>query len=164
AEARRHILEGLKIALDHLDAVIALIRAARNPGEARDGLMAQFSLSQIQAQAILDMQLQRLTGLERQKILDELVELLKLIDRLLAIPASDKLVMQIIVEELKKIQEKYGDARRTEIIPEEGEFRIEDLIAEEDMAITVSNPGYIKRTAITNYRNQRRGGKGRSGI
>jgi DNA gyrase subunit A len=164
AEARRHILEGLKIALDHLDAVIALIRAAKNPGEARDGLIAQFSLTQIQAQAILDMQLQRLTGLERQKILDELAELVKLIERLLAILSSDKLVMQIVVEELRKVQQKYSDARRTEILAEEGEFRIEDLIAEEDMAITVSNTGYIKRTAITNYRNQRRGGKGRIGM
>ena len=164
AEARRHILEGLKIALDHIDAVIALIRAAKNPGEAREGLMTQFSLSHIQAQAILDMQLQRLTGLERQKILDELAELLKLIDRLLAILSSDKLVMEIIVGELHRVQDKYGDARRTEILAEEGEFRIEDLIAEEDMAITVSNTGYIKRTAITNYRNQHRGGKGRIGM
>ena len=164
AEARRHILEGLKIALDHIDAVIALIRAAKSPGEARDGLMTQFNLSQIQAQAILDMQLQRLTGLERQKILDELAELLKLIERLVAILSSDALVMQIVVEELRRIQEKYGNARRTEIIAEEGEFRIEDLIAEEDMAITVSNTGYIKRTAVTNYRNQRRGGKGRIGM
>ncbi|MGZ7033483.1 MAG: DNA topoisomerase (ATP-hydrolyzing), partial [Thermoanaerobaculia bacterium] len=124
AEARRHILEGLKIALDHLDAVIALIRASKNPGEARDGLMTQFGLSQIQAQAILDMQLQRLTGLERQKILDELAELLKLIERLVAILSSDRLVMQIVVEELRKIQEKYSDPRRTEILAEEGEFRI----------------------------------------
>src|SRR5512138_1088638 len=164
AEARRHILEGLKIALDHLDAVIALIRAAKNPGEARDGLITRFSLSQIQAQAILDMQLQRLTGLERQKILDELAELLKLIERLLAILSSDRLVMQIVVRELREVKEKYSDERRTEIIAAEGEFRIEDLIAEEDMAITVSNTGYIKRTAITNYRNQRRGGKGRIGM
>ncbi len=164
AEARRHILEGLKIALDHLDAIIALIRAAKNPGEARDGLMAQFALSQIQAQAILDMQLQRLTGLERQKILDELAELLKLIERLLAILSSDTLLVKIIVDELRAVRDKYGDDRRTEIIPEEGEFRIEDLIAEEDMAITVSNTGYIKRTAITSYRNQRRGGKGRIGM
>jgi DNA gyrase subunit A len=164
AEARRHILEGLKIAIDHLDAVIALIRAAKNPAEARDGLMAQFSLTQIQAQAILDMQLQRLTGLERQKILDELAELLKLIERLLAILSSDRLLMQIIVEELRAVRDKHGDERRTEILAEEGEFRIEDLIAEEDMAITVSNTGYIKRTAITNYRNQRRGGKGRIGM
>jgi DNA gyrase subunit A len=164
AEARRHILEGLKIALDHLDAVISLIRAAKNPGEARDGLMVQFALSQIQAQAILDMQLQRLTGLERQKIVDELAELLKLIERLLAILSSETLLMQIIVDELRAIRDKYGDERRTEIIAEEGEFRIEDLIAEEDMAITVSNTGYIKRTAITSYRNQRRGGKGRIGM
>ena len=164
AEARRHILEGLKIALDHLDAVITLIRQARNPAEAREGLMTQFSLSQIQAQAILDMQLQRLTGLERQKILDELAELLQLIERLLAILASDRLVMQIIVDELRKVQEKYGDERRTQILAEEGEFQIEDLIADEEVAITVSNTGYIKRTAITNYRNQRRGGKGRIGM
>ena len=164
AEARRHILEGLKIALDRLDAVIGLIRSATNPGEARVGLMAQFSLSQIQAQAILDMQLQRLTGLERQKILDELAELLSLIERLLAILSSEKLVMQIIVDELRAVREKHGDERRTEILAEEGEFQAEDLIAEEDMAITVTNTGYIKRTAITNYRNQRRGGKGRIGM
>jgi len=164
AEARRHILEGLKIAIDHLDAVIALIRAAKNPAEARDGLMAQFTLSQVQAQAILDMQLQRLTGLERQKILDELAELLKLIERLLAILSSDRLLMQIIIDELRAVRDKHGDERRTQILAEEGEFRIEDLIAEEDMAITVSNTGYIKRTAITNYRNQRRGGKGRIGM
>jgi DNA gyrase subunit A len=164
AEARRHILEGLKIALDHLDAVIALIRASRNPGEAREGLITQFGLTQIQAQAILDMQLQRLTGLERQKILDELAELLKQIERLLAILGSERLLMQIVVDELRAIQEKYRDERRTEILAEEGEFRVEDLIAEEDMAITVSNTGYIKRTAITNYRNQRRGGKGRIGM
>ena len=164
AEARRHILEGLKIALDHLDAVIALIRAAKNPGDARGGLMAQFGLSQLQAQAILDMQLQRLTGLERQKVLDELAELLKLIEHLVAILSNEKLLMQIVVDELRKVQEQYGDARRTQILAEEGEFRIEDLIAEEDMAITVSNTGYIKRTAITSYRNQRRGGKGRIGM
>jgi DNA gyrase subunit A len=164
AEARRHILEGLKIALDHLDAVITLIRASRNPGEAREGLVTQFGLTQIQAQAILDMQLQRLTGLERQKILDELAELLKEIERLLAILGSERLLMKIVVDELRAIQKKYGDERRTEILAEEGEFRVEDLIAEEDMAITVSNTGYIKRTAITNYRNQRRGGKGRIGM
>jgi DNA gyrase subunit A len=162
AEARRHILEGLKIALDHLDEVITLIRNAPNPGAARDGLMARFGLSQLQSQAILDMQLQRLTGLERQKILDELAELLALIERLLAILSSEKLVMQIIVDELRAVREKHGDDRRTEILAEEGEFRIEDLIAEEDMAITVSNTGYVKRTAITTYRN--RGGKGRIGM
>jgi DNA gyrase subunit A len=164
AEARRHILEGLKIALDHLDQVIALIRASRNPGEAREGLIAQFGLSAIQSQAILDMQLQRLTGLERQKILDELAELLQVIERLVAILSNNRLLMQIVIDELRAVQAKYTDPRRTEIIAAEGEFRIEDLIAEEDMAITVSNTGYIKRTAITNYRNQRRGGKGRIGM
>src|SRR5688500_5990479 len=112
AEARAHILEGLKIALDHLDAVIALIRAAKNPGEAREGLMTQFGLSQIQSQAILDMQLQRLTGLERQKILDELADILKEIERLRAILSSEKLLMEIIVGELKQIRDKYGDDRR----------------------------------------------------
>jgi len=164
AEARRHILEGLKIALDHLDAVIALIRGSANPAVAREGLIGQFGLSQVQAQAILDMQLQRLTGLERDKILSELAELLKLIERLLTILGSDRLVMQIVVDELRQVQAKYRDERRTAILADEGEFRIEDLIAEEDMAITVSNTGYIKRTAITNYRNQRRGGKGRIGM
>ncbi len=165
AEARYHILEGLKIALDHLDAVITLIRGSRTPSEARDGLMTQFGLSPIQSQAILDMQLQRLTGLERQKILDELAELLKTIERLRAILASERLLMQIIVDELKAVRERYGDERRTEIVEgESGEINIEDLIAEEDMAISVSNTGYIKRTAITTYRSQRRGGKGRIGM
>ena len=164
AEARYHILEGLKIALDHLDAVIALIRGSKTVPEARDGLATGFSLTHIQAQAILDMQLQRLTGLERQKILDELAELLKTIERLRAILASDRLLMQIIVDELRQVQTRYGDARRTEIVDASGELNVEDLIAEEDMAITVSNTGYIKRTAISTYRNQRRGGKGRIGM
>ncbi len=165
AEARHHILEGLRIALDHIDAVITLIRGSKTVPEARDGLMTQFGLSLIQSQAILDMQLQRLTGLERQKILDELAELLKTIERLRAILASERLLMQIIVDELKEVREKYGDDRRTEIIDgESGELSIEALIAEEDMAITVSNTGYIKRTAITTYRNQKRGGKGRIGM
>jgi DNA gyrase subunit A len=164
AEARAHILEGLKIALDHLDEVIALIRGSRSPAEARDGLQSTFGLSQIQAQAILDMQLQRLTGLERQKIEDELVNVLMTIERLRAILASETLLMDIIVSELRAIQAKFGDARRTQISDETGEFRVEDLIAEEDMAITVTNTGYIKRTAITSYRNQRRGGKGRIGM
>jgi DNA gyrase subunit A len=165
AEARYHILEGLKIALDHLDAVINLIRGSKTVQEAREGLMTTFGLSQIQSQAILDMQLQRLTGLERQKILDELAELLKTIERLRAILSSERLLMQIIVDELRAVKEKYGDDRRTEIIEgEAGELSIEDLIAEEDMAITVSNTGYIKRTAISTYRNQRRGGKGRIGM
>jgi len=164
AEARAHILEGLKTALDHLDDVIKLIRGSKSPAEARDGLMTRFGLSQLQAQAILDMQLQRLTGLERQKIVDELVELLKTIERLRTILSSDELLMEIVVRELRAVREKYADARRTEIIDESGEFRIEDLIADEDMAITVTNTGYIKRTAITSYRNQRRGGKGRIGM
>jgi DNA gyrase subunit A len=165
AEARYHILEGLKIALDHLDAVITLIRGSKSPQEARAGLMTSFSLSQIQAQAILDMQLQRLTGLERQKILDELAELLKTIERLRAILASERLLMQIVVDELKSVKAKYGDERRTTIVEgESGELSVEDLIAEEDMAITVTNTGYIKRTAISTYRNQRRGGKGRIGM
>ena len=146
--------------------MITLIRGSKTVPEARDGLMTQFGLSQIQSQAILDMQLQRLTGLERQKILDELAELLKTIERLRAILASERLLMQIIVDELQG-----GAARATATIAareilegESGEINIEDLIAEEDMAITVSNTGYIKRTAISTYRNQRRGGKGRIGM
>jgi DNA gyrase subunit A len=164
AEARAHILEGLKIALDHLDAVIALIRASKSPAEARDGLMTTFGLSQVQSQAILDMQLQRLTGLERQKILDELTAILAEIERLRAILGSEALLMRIVVDELRAVRDRFADARRTEIVEEEGEFRIEDLIADEDMAITVSNTGYIKRTAVSNYRTQRRGGVGRKGM
>jgi DNA gyrase subunit A len=164
AEARYHILEGLKIALDQLDAVIKLIRGSKTVPEARDGLITQFGLTQIQAQAILDMQLQRLTGLERQKILDEMAELLKTIERLRAILSSDTLLMQTVVDELRAVQKQYGDDRRTQILDDTGEFRVEDLIAEEDMTITVSNTVYIKRTAITTYRNQRRGGKGRIGM
>jgi DNA gyrase subunit A len=164
AEARAHILEGLKIALDHLDAVIRRIRASKTVPEARDGLMTEFGLSQIQAQAILDMQLQRLTGLERQKIVDELTEVLKTIERLRAVLASQPLLMQIVLDELRAAREKFGDDRRTEIINAAGDFSIEDLIAEEDMAITVTNTGYIKRTPISTYRNQRRGGKGRLGM
>jgi DNA gyrase subunit A len=164
AEARAHILEGLKIALDHLDEVIKLIRGSKSPAEARDGLMTAFKLSQLQSQAILDMQLQRLTGLERQKILDELLELMKTIERLRAILSSEELLMGLVVSELKAVREKFGDDRRTEIIDDTGELRIEDLIADEDMAITVTNTGYVKRTPITTYRAQRRGGKGRIGM
>jgi DNA gyrase subunit A len=164
AEARAHILEGLKIALDALDAVIALIRSAPNPVTAREGLMREFGLTQIQAQAILDMQLQRLTGLERQKILDELAALRAEINRLREILGSRKLLMGIVVTELRQIQEKFGDPRRTQIVDDPGEIRIEDLIADEDMAITVSNTGYIKRTPLKEYRQQRRGGKGRRGM
>ncbi len=165
AEARIHILEGLKIALDHLDAVIALIRASRNPAEAKRGLVERFSLTEIQAQAILDMQLQRLTGLEREKILEELAQLAEKIRELRAILENESLLLGIVIDELKQVRDKYGDERRTEIIEgEDGEFSIEDLIADEDVVITASNTGYIKRTAVTQYRNQRRGGKGRIGM
>ena len=164
AEARAHILEGLKIALDHLDAVITLIRGSKNPVEARAGLIGQFGLTLIQAQAILDMQLQRLTGLERQKILDELAELRQTIDRLRAILSNDELLIGIVVDELKAVRDKHSDARRTEIIDEAGDFRVEDLIADEDVVITATNTGYIKRTALDAYRSQRRGGKGLIGM
>ena len=164
ALARAHILEGLTAALGHLDAVITLIRGAKSPADARTGLMSEFTLTLIQAQAILDMQLQRLTGLERQKIIDEMTALHKTIERLRAILVSDALLLEIVVDELRVVRDKFSDARRTEIIEETGELSIEDLIAEEDMAITVTNTGYIKRTAITTYRNQHRGGKGRIGM
>jgi DNA gyrase subunit A len=164
AEARAHILEGLKIALDHLDEVIALIRRSTNPAEARTGLMTTFGLTQIQAQAILDMQLQRLTGLERQKIVDELAELVKTIERLRAILSSDELLIGLVVGDLREIRDKYGDDRRTDIIEESGEFRVEDLIADEDVVITATGTGYIKRTPLEEYRTQRRGGKGLIGM
>jgi DNA gyrase subunit A len=164
AEARAHILEGLKIALDHLDAVIALIRSSASPAEARTGLIAQFGLTAIQAQAILDMQLQRLTGLERQKIVDELAELVRTIERLREILSSDDLLIGIVVNELKEIRDTFGDERRTDIIEESGEFRVEDLIADEDVVITATGTGYIKRTALDAYRKQRRGGKGLIGM
>ena len=164
AEARAHILEGLKIALDHLDEVIKLIRASKTTPEAREGLMSTFGLTQIQAQAILDMQLQRLTGLERQKIVDELTELLKIIERLRAILSNDELLMKIVVEELQAMRDKFGDERRTELAEDSGELRVEDLIADEDVVITATNTGYVKRTALTEYRKQRRGGKGLIGM
>src|SRR5215471_1083140 len=164
AEARAHILEGLKIALDHLDEVIKLIRGSKNPLEARGGLMTTFGLTQIQAQAILDMQLQRLTGLERQKVLDELAELVKLIEKLRSILSSDELVIAIVLDELRAVQAKYGDARRTDFTEETGDFRVEDLIADEDVVITATHTGYIKRTALEAYRKQRRGGKGLIGM
>ena len=164
AEARAHILEGLRIALDNLDAVIKLIRGSKNPLEAKGGLTTQFGLSDVQAQAILDMQLQRLTGLERQKILDELAELTALITKLRGILANQRLLLQIIVDELKAIRDKFGDPRRTQLIDEEGDFSIEDLITDEDVAVTVTDTGYIKRTPITTYRTQNRGGKGRIGM
>jgi DNA gyrase subunit A len=164
AEARAHILEGLRIALDNLDAVITLIRSAKNPPEAKAGLITQFGLSDIQSQAILDMQLQRLTGLERQRILDELAELGKLIASLREILSSEQLLLDIIVKELRDVQARFGDDRRTQILDQGGELSITDLIADEDVAITVTDTGYIKRTPISTYRNQRRGGKGRIGM
>jgi DNA gyrase subunit A len=164
AEARAHLLDGLRIALDNLDAVITLIRSAKNPPEAKTGLMTRFGLSDVQSQAILDMQLQRLTGLERQKILDELAGLVTLIASLREILASQRLLLQIIVRELREVQERFGDDRRTEILDQGGDLSIEDLIADEDVAITVTDTGYIKRTPISTYRNQKRGGKGRIGM
>ena len=164
AEARAHILEGLRIALDNLDAVIKLIRGSKNPPEAKTGLTAQFGLTEIQAQAILDMQLQRLTGLERQKILDELGELTALITKLKGILASQRLLLQIIIDELKAVRAKFTDPRRTQLVDEEGDFSIEDLITDEDVAVSVTDTGYIKRTPITTYRTQNRGGKGRIGM
>jgi DNA gyrase subunit A len=164
AEARAHILEGLKIALDHLDAVIKLIRGSKNPPEAKTGLVTQFGLTEIQAQAILDMQLQRLTGLERDKILGELATLHELIAKLKNILANQPLLLKIILDELRAVKAKFADPRRTQLIEEEGELSIEDLITEEDVAVTVTDTGYIKRTPITTYRTQNRGGKGRIGM
>ena len=164
AEERAHILEGLKIALDHLDEVINTIRAATDPQTAKQQLRFKFKLSDLQAQAILDMRLQRLTGLERKKILDELAETLATIARLKEILGSETLVLQIIADELKAVKEAYGDDRRTEIVPEVEEISAEDMIAEEDMVVTVSHSGYIKRSPLDIYRTQGRGGKGRIGM
>jgi DNA gyrase subunit A len=164
AEARAHILEGLKKALDHIDAIIKLIRAAKTTAEAREGLIAQFTFTEIQAKAILEMQLQRLTSLERQKIEDELKELQEKIAELKEILANESKLRQVIIQELREVQKKYGDARRTEIIDEEAEIRLEDLIAEEEAVITVSHSGYVKRTPLSVYRLQGRGGKGRIGM
>jgi DNA gyrase subunit A len=164
ARERAHILEGLVIALDHLDEVIKLIRAAADPAAAKTGLMESFGLSERQAQAILDMRLQRLTGLERDKIIDEYAELKKTIAHLEAVLGSDAMVADIVVDELEEIRSKYGDDRRTEIVADLGDLTIEDLIAEEDMVITVSRDGYIKRSAVSVYRAQRRGGRGRRGM
>jgi len=160
AEARAHILEGLRVALDHLDEVVALIRNSASPAEARERLMTAYGLSDIQAQAILDMRLQRLTGLERDKIIEEHRKVLMDIARFQEILASERLVLQIIKDELAGIQQQYGDPRLTEIVEETREISIEDMIAEEDMAVTISKRGYIKRNPITLYRSQRRGGKG----
>jgi DNA gyrase subunit A len=165
AEERAHILEGFRIALDHIDEIVALIKASDTPDTARVGLMEQFGLSERQAQAILDMRLQRLTGLERQKIEDEYQALLKKIAEYKAILADRQLVLNIIKDELIEIKEKYGDDRRTEIIDQGAvAFDEEDLITEEDMVITISHHGYIKRIAFDSYRRQRRGGRGATGI
>jgi len=164
AEERAHILLGLKIALDNLDAVIALIKASATPEEARRGLVREFKLSEIQAQAILEMRLQRLTGLERDKIIAEYEEVLREIAKLTEILGSDALVMKIIRDELLAIQSEYGDVRRTEIVAQTSEIDIEDLIKDEEMVITISHAGYIKRNVLTNYRAQKRGGKGKIGM
>jgi len=164
AEARAHILEGLKRALDILDEVIALIRASKEPAAAKEGLVSRFQFSAEQAQAILDMRLQRLTGLEREKIIAEYEEILKLITRLKEILADSKVLDGVVIEELREVQKTYADKRRTAILDEEAEISLEDLIADEDVVITVTHSGYIKRTAASLYRPQGRGGKGRIGM
>jgi len=164
AEARAHILEGLVIALDHIDRVIALIRGSRTPAEAKAGLTGQFGLSELQAEAILEMQLQRLTGLERQKIVEELEEKRALIARLREILASARLIDGLIVEELQALKRDHADPRRSEILDAVQEITVEDMIAEEDVAISITHQGYIKRTSIATYRAQRRGGRGRMGM
>jgi DNA gyrase subunit A len=163
AEARAHILEGLKKALDNLDAVITLIRKSKSAPDAREALMAQFKFSELQARAILEMQLQKLTGLERQKLIDEYKEVIKLIAELEEILANESVLRNVIVKELREVQKEYADKRRTEIIESGAELTLEDLIADEDMAITVTHSGYIKRTPVSVYRAQRRGGTGRKG-
>ncbi|MHB8207501.1 DNA gyrase subunit A [Mucilaginibacter sp.] len=163
AQKRAHILEGLLIALDHLDEVIRLIRSSNTPDDAREGLITQFNLSDIQARAILDMTLRRLTGLERDKIKDEYDGLMKTIDYLNSILGDEGLRMQIIKDELLEIKEKYGDERKTEMVHSSAEMNTEDFIEDEDVVITISREGYIKRTALTEYRRQGRGGKGSLG-
>ncbi len=164
AEASAHILEGLKVALDNLDRVISLIRSSKTPKDAKEGLIAKFSLSEAQAQAILEMRLQRLTNLEREKINEEYKELIKLIARLREILGNERLLLNLIIEELREIRDRYGDDRRTQIIEEAQEIDLEDLIVEEDMVVTISHSGYIKRNAISLYRSQRRGGRGKMGM
>ena len=164
AEANAHILEGLKIALDNLDQVISLIRSSKTPKDAKEGLMAKFSLSEAQAQAILEMRLQRLTNLEREKINEEYKEVIQLIARLRELLSNERLLFNLIGEELREIKERYGDERRTLIIEEAQEINLEDLIVEEDMVVTISHSGYIKRNAISLYRSQRRGGRGKMGM
>lgn len=163
AEKRAHILEGLKIALDHIDEIVALIRKSKDVDTARQNLMKRFSLSEIQAKAILDMRLQRLTGLERKKIDDEYKEVIQTIERLRAILANVNLQLQIIKDELTELKETYGDNRRTEIIKQFEEFSVEDMIAEEDMVITISREGFIKRFPVSGYRRQQRNTRGSTG-
>jgi DNA gyrase subunit A len=164
ARERAHILEGLKVAIDNLDRVIKLIRSSKSPNEAKDGLVTRFKLTPVQAQAILDMRLQRLTALEREKIVKDYKEVLALIKKLEEILASEKILMGVIVDELKDIKQKYGDERRTEIVGEAGEITLEDVIAEEDMVVTISNSGYIKRNPTSLFRIQKRGGRGKMGM
>lgn len=164
AEKRAHILEGYLIALDHLDEVIALIRNSPDPDAARVGLISRFALSEIQAKAILDMRLQRLTGLERDKILQEYKEVKELIDRLNTILADESVRMQIIKDELIEIKDRYGDDRRTLVVPNEDDITVEALIPNEEMVITISNQGYIKRSLLSDYRTQGRGGIGSRGV
>jgi len=164
AEARAHVLEGLKIALDNLDEVVALIRASKSPQEAKSGLMERFALSEIQAQAILEMRLQRLTGLEQEKILEEYQAVLKDIERYKAILGSARLVLDIIKDELSQIKSEFGDARRTQIVQATKEITMADMIAEEDMVVTITQSGYIKRNPITLYQQQNRGGKGKTAM
>ena len=163
AEARAHILEGLKIALDNIDDVIIIIRGSKDPIQAKEGLMNGFDLSEIQSQAILDMRLQRLTGLEVDKVVTEYKEVIKIISKLKGILGSKAQRMDIIKQELLEIRDRFGDERRTEIVAVATDFSMEDMIAEEDMVITITHNGYIKRTAVTTYRSQRRGGRGVQG-
>jgi DNA gyrase subunit A len=164
AQERAHLLEGFLKALQHMDAIIKLIRGSKTPPEARQGLIARFEFTERQAQAILEMQLQRLTALEREKIQQEYDDLQKKIAEYQEILASEKVLKKVIVNELKEIQKDYGDLRRTEIIEEQAEIKLEDLIADEDVVITVSHSGYMKRTPVSTYRQQGRGGKGRLGM
>jgi DNA gyrase subunit A len=163
AEGRAHILEGLKIALDNIDEIIAIIRGSKDPSQAKEGLMNGFSLSEIQSQAILDMRLQRLTGLEVDKVVAEYREVIKVISHLKGILDSRSQRMDIIKSELLEVREQYGDDRRTEIIPVDSNFTMEDMIAEEEVVLTITHQGYIKRTALNTYRTQRRGGRGVQG-
>jgi DNA gyrase subunit A len=164
ARDREHLLLGFKKALDNLDAVITLIRAAKTPREARDGLIARFEFTEKQAQAIIELQLQRLTGMEQQKIIDELAEIQKQIAEYLEILGSEKVLRGVVVKELKEVQKDYGDDRRTQIIEDTGEISLEDLVQVEDVAVTVTRGGYLKRTSVDTYRRQSRGGKGRIGM